>query len=64
MPSYLAPEWLEVVGRASPVRWAILAFEGAMWRGLEARDLVAPCAASIGTGCAAFALGARCFRWR
>lgn len=64
VPSYLSPAWLELVGRASPVRWAILALEGAMWRGLDARDLLAPCASLIATGCAAFALGAIGFRWR
>jgi ABC-2 type transport system permease protein len=64
VPSYLSPAWLEVLGQASPVRWAIVAFEGAMWRGLELRDLLTPCGLLIGTGCATFGLGVALFRWR
>lgn len=64
VPSYLAPGWLEVAGRLSPVRWAIAALEGAMWRGLGPADLFGPCALLVGTGGAAFGLGAASFRWR
>lgn len=64
VPSYLSPAWLEVAGGVSPVRWTIVALEGAMWRGLGAGELLAPCASLLATGCVAFALGAARFRWR
>lgn len=57
VPSYLFPTWLDAAGELSPVKWTILAFEGALWRGLTWRELLGPCGALVGTGAVAFVLG-------
>lgn len=57
MPYFLMPEWMQEVGRLSPVRWAILALEGALWRGWSWRELARPCATLIGIGMLSFTLG-------
>jgi ABC-2 type transport system permease protein len=55
------PAWMATVGYVSPVRWAILAYEGTIWRGFSAAELVAPCAILVAVGLAAFVVGARRF---
>jgi ABC-2 type transport system permease protein len=57
MPYFLMPEWMQQVGDASPVRWAIMALEGALWRGLGWRELARPCLYLAVLGAASFALG-------
>jgi ABC-2 type transport system permease protein len=46
----------------SPIKWAILAYEGAIWRGFTAADMVLPVAILLTVGALAFALGANRFR--
>ncbi|MEL7472123.1 MAG: ABC transporter permease [Planctomycetota bacterium] len=58
-PRFLMPAWLDVVGGLSPVRWAIEAYEGAIWRGWTLSQMVWPCAKLIVMGAATFTLGAR-----
>ncbi|MEO0482105.1 MAG: ABC transporter permease [Planctomycetota bacterium] len=57
-PRFLMPPWLDAVGGMSPVRWAIEAYEGALWRGWTLREMLSPCARLVGLGSAAFVLGA------
>lgn len=57
MPYFLMPEWMQQAGQFSPVRWAIMALEGALWRGLTWRELMQPCLYLVGLGVACFALG-------
>lgn len=64
VPSYLAPAWLEAASVASPIRWTILAFEGALWRGFSPQELLAPCGVQLGIGAVSFVVGALLFRWR
>jgi ABC-2 type transport system permease protein len=47
----------------SPVSWALLAMEGAIWRGWDFVDVLGPTAALVGLGVVCFALGARSFRY-
>ncbi|MGQ0676690.1 MAG: ABC transporter permease [Rhodospirillales bacterium] len=64
MPYFLMPEWMQQLGELSPVRWAILALEGALWRGLSGRELMRPCLYLAGMGVACFALGVLILRRR
>ena len=32
IPQFVMPPWMLTVGNISPVKWAILGLEGAMWR--------------------------------
>jgi len=57
-PRFLMPPWLDAVGGLSPVRWAIEAYEGALWRGWTPGQMLAPCARRAALGAAAFVLGA------
>jgi len=62
VPLFVMPSWMLVASHASPAKWAILAFEGALWRGFGPAEMALPCAILLGVGVAAFALGARAFR--
>ena len=45
--------------RSSPMKWAILAYEGAIWRGFTFGDMVLPCAILLTVGVVTFGIGAR-----
>jgi ABC-2 type transport system permease protein len=62
IPLAFMPGWMQSVSVISPVRWMIVAFEGAIWRGFSLAEMALPCAILIATGLAAFALGARRFQ--
>ncbi len=57
MPLIMMPQWMQSVSYASPVRWAVFAFEGAIWRGLTLGEMVLPCAILLLTGALTFGLG-------
>jgi ABC-2 type transport system permease protein len=62
MPQFVMPPWMQTVGTISPVKWAILAFEGAIWRGFTLGEMVVPCSILLGFGAVCFALGVRGLR--
>jgi ABC-2 type transport system permease protein len=57
MPLAFMPEWMQVVSNVSPVKWTILAMEGAIWRGFSFVEMLLPCAILIAVGLATFGLG-------
>ena len=59
VPLFMMPTWMSSIGVISPVRWAILAFEGAIWRGFTPREMLLPCGVLLGLGVACFCLGER-----
>jgi ABC-2 type transport system permease protein len=63
VPVFIMPAWMQGISTISPVRWAIIAIEGAVWRSYSVAEMWLPCVIllSIGVGC--FAIGARAFRW-
>ncbi len=62
IPLAMMPGWIQPFSYASPVRWAIISFEGAIWRGFSLAEMAMPCAILIGIGAVAFAIGARRFQ--
>jgi ABC-2 type transport system permease protein len=62
VPLFVMPPWMLVASNASPAKWAILGFEGALWRGFSPAEMALPCAILWGVGAACFAAGARAFR--
>jgi ABC-2 type transport system permease protein len=62
VPLMFMPGWMAVVSNFSPVKWALLAMEGAIWRGFSLREMLFPCALLIGIGIVCFAVGVRTFR--
>ena len=63
VPLFLMPEWMQLLGNISPMKWTLVAYEGAIWRGFTLTEMLAPCAVLVGIGVVAFAIGARNLRW-
>jgi len=62
IPLFAMPPWLVRISGISPIKWAILAFEGATWRAFSFSDMLLPCGILIAVGLVAFALGTRFVR--
>ncbi len=64
VPLMIMPDWMLAVSNVSPVKWAIYAIEGAIWRGFGWRDMLAPCAILLAIGAVGFTVGALVFQRR
>ncbi len=62
MPLLAMPSWMVSASHLSPVKWAILAFEGALWRGFTTPEMLLPCGILLGVGLVGLAFGARLYR--
>ena len=62
IPLFVMPAWLVRLSALSPVKWAILALEGATWRQFGWSEMALPCAILLGVGLVAFTIGTRVFR--
>jgi ABC-2 type transport system permease protein len=63
LPLFFMPKWLQTLSHFSPVKWGILAMEGAMWRGFSYTEMLLPCALLLAIGTVCFAAGERAFKW-
>lgn len=61
VPLSMLPQWLVGVSSISPVKWGIVALEGASWRSFSSAELAVPCAVLLGTGLISFLVGAAVF---
>jgi ABC-2 type transport system permease protein len=59
IPLIAMPAWMIGVSHASPIKWAVLALEGAIWRGFTPADMVLPCGILLTVGIISFAAGSR-----
>ena len=59
MPQFIMPAWMQMVGNFSPVKWAILGFEGGVWRGFTLGEMILPCSILLVFGAVCFAVGVR-----
>ena len=59
VPLVFMPSFMKVVSNFSPVKWSILALEGAIWRQFSLIEMLFPCAVLVGIGVVCFAIGAR-----
>jgi linearmycin/streptolysin S transport system permease protein len=57
VPTFVMPGWMQSLGYISPIRWAMLAIEGGVWRNFSPSEMVLPCAILITIGVACFAVG-------
>lgn len=64
VPLFAMPGWVQRVSDFSPVKWSILAMEGAIWRGLDTGQMLVPCGILIAIGAGTFAVGAWIFSSR
>lgn len=57
VPQIFMPDWMDTATSLSPVKWAILAMEGGIWRNLSLAELVKPCAILLACGLAFGTIG-------
>jgi ABC-2 type transport system permease protein len=57
IPLMFMPAWLLAASNVSPVKWGIVALEGAIWRDYTPLEMLGPCAILLGVGACAFAAG-------
>ncbi len=59
IPLMVMPPWLAGLSYLSPVRWAILSLEGAIWRDFGPAEMAVPCALLLAIALVTFVIGAR-----
>jgi ABC-2 type transport system permease protein len=59
VPLMFMPPWMVKLGYLSPVHWAIIALEGAIWRDFGVAEMVVPCAILLAVAAVTFTIGAR-----
>lgn len=63
VPHFFMPDWLQQLASISPVRWAILTLEGAIWRDYNLTQMITPCAVLFSIGVVGVVAGGVMFRW-
>jgi len=64
IPLFFMPGWMQTVSGVSPFRWAIIALEGASFRGFSVGELAVPCGVLMGIGAVGMGLASMMFkRW-
>jgi ABC-2 type transport system permease protein len=58
IPLIAMPSWMRTVSHFSPVKWGVLAVEGAIWRGFSWGEMALPLGILLGVGATAFTIGA------
>jgi ABC-2 type transport system permease protein len=58
LPLAFMPSWLQTLSNISPVKWGILAVEGAVWRGFTVSEMLVPVGVLFGLGILFFSIGA------
>lgn len=59
VPVFFMPEWLQPLSLISPVKWAMHAYEGAIWRHFSLWEMLLPVAILCAIGFGSFVIGAR-----
>jgi ABC-2 type transport system permease protein len=62
VPQFIMPPWMLTLSNISPVKWAILGIEGAVWRGFSPAEMLMPVGILLGFGAVCFAVGVRGLR--
>ena len=57
VPLFVMPPWLRSIGSISPIKWSVLAFEGAIWRGFGIAEMALPLIILVAVGIALFGIG-------
>lgn len=61
VPLFVMPSWMAAVSHLSPVKWAILALEGAIWRDFTLQEMLVPCGILLAFGAFFWMLGLALF---
>ena len=59
IPVMFMPQFMKSLSILSPVKWGILAMEGAIWRDFSLSEMMLPCGILLGIGIAGVAIGTR-----
>jgi linearmycin/streptolysin S transport system permease protein len=62
VPLIAMPPWMQKASSLSPVKWGIVALEGAIWRGFSWREMALPCGVLLAVGALGLAIGVRRMR--
>lgn len=57
VPLMFLPSWMAAFSSLSPVKWSVLAMEGAIWRGFGAAEMFVPLAVLVGYGLVSYVIG-------
>ncbi|MDX2118472.1 MAG: ABC transporter permease [Planctomycetota bacterium] len=57
IPLFVLPESIQRISGVSPFKWALIAFEGGLWRQFSMQDMLVPCVALVGFGVVGFVVG-------
>jgi ABC-2 type transport system permease protein len=57
VPLIAMPQWLRSISHISPIKWSILAMEGAIWRNFTLTEMLTPCGVLLAIGAVSFLLG-------
>jgi ABC-2 type transport system permease protein len=63
IPIFFMPQWMQTASSVSPFKWAVLALDGAIWRGFSFSEMAFPCGILLAIGVLGFAIGSQLFRW-
>ncbi len=59
IPLFVMPGWMQSISNVSPVKWSILAIEGAIWRDFSYSEMLLPVLVLMSIGIIFFTLGTR-----
>lgn len=57
VPLIFMPSFMRVLSNFSPVKWSVLALEGAIWRGFTLTEMLLPCVVLVAVGAVCLAIG-------
>lgn len=57
IPLMMMPGWMKTVSNFSPIKWSVLAAEGAIWRGFGFADMLTPVLILVAIGTVGFSIG-------
>jgi ABC-2 type transport system permease protein len=62
VPLFVMPRWMLTASGVSPAKWAILALEGALWRGFTPAEMALPLGLLLAIAATGLVAGVRLFR--
>lgn len=62
VPLFVMPGWVRDLSDISPVKWSIIALEGAIWRGFTMQQMLLPCGILLAVGIGGFTIGGLLFQ--
>jgi ABC-2 type transport system permease protein len=63
IPLFILPPLIQKISSVSPFKWALISFEGGLWREFTMSQMLVPCGAMLAFGVVGFVVGTLSFRW-